>query len=56
MALDNAQQLTAVEHMRFGAGAPSYQVGSAEQQEFLTAWREMFQEITTPHGPVYKAY
>lgn len=54
-AVDNAQQLVAVEHMKFGPGAPSYQIGSPEQLEFLGAWRAVFQEVQTPVGPVYKA-
>ena len=55
-ALDNKQLLTAVEFMKYGPGAPLYQIGSPEQLDFLAAWRRVFQEVPTPHGPVYKAY
>ena len=41
--------------MKFGPGAPSYQIGSPDQLEFLKAWRAVFQEVQTPDGPVYKA-
>lgn len=55
-AVNNRQQLVAVEFMRFGADeSGTFGVGSPEQLAFLAAWRAAFQMVATPHGPVYKA-